>query len=65
MFAKNDIGKGFFLVEYLGRHNLMKDMKIKLEHYKKKGLGFAYEYEVGTVKYWYVFDLSNIGSNNF
>ena len=65
VFAKNDISKGSFLLEYRGRHNLMKDMKIQLEHYKKKGLSFVYEYEVDNVKYWYVFGLSNIGSNDF
>ena len=43
----------------------MKDMKIQLEHHKKKGLGFVYEYKVDNVKYWYVFGVSNIGSNDF
>ena len=38
VFAKNGISKGSFLLEYRARYNLMKDMKVQLEHYKKKGL---------------------------
>ena len=42
VFAKNDISKRSILLEYRGHHNLVKDMNVQLENYKKKGLSFVY-----------------------
>ena len=49
-----DIPKGAFLLEYRGKHHLMKDMGEKLKEYSERQLSYVFEYKVDNVNYWQV-----------